>query len=304
MGKIIKMTNEKNTILAVLGATATGKTDFAIDLALKNNGEIVNCDSRQIYMEMLIGTASPSEEERKIVPHHLFNFLSPDEPFSASDYQIVAVNCIKRIWKKGKIPILVGGTGFYYSAVSDGLGEAGHSPKIAVKLHELLKEKGLDFMVQKLAELDPTCIETIDTNNSRRVLRAIEVVMLTQKPFGENKPVPPFPSAEFKPTILTIEDRSELHARIEKRIGAMFEAGLEKEVRILHENYGRNAPGLASIGYREWFDYFDGKINLKEVKEFIINHTRQYAKRQCTWFSKQPAQREEIKQEAFSLIRC
>ena len=128
--------NKQNTIYAVLGATASGKTDKAIELALEVDGEIVNCDSRQIYSEMIIGTASPSEEEKAQVKHHLFNFLSPTKKFSAADYQNVAVPCIKEILNRNKTPILTGGTGFYYSAIADGLGVAGHDAQKATELIE------------------------------------------------------------------------------------------------------------------------------------------------------------------------
>lgn len=287
------MNATQNRILAVLGPTASGKTGFAIRLAQDVGGEIVNCDSRQIYRELVIGTASPSDAERASAPHHLFNFLSPDKPFSAADYQKLACACIKEIWQRGKIPVLTGGTGFYYSAVADGLGEAGQSLALTEKLRALYAEKGLSYMVEMLAKLDKECVETIDTNNSRRVLRAIEVVTLTNKPFLQNKPVSPLEGAHFEPKVV-IADREVLHHRIERRVEEMFKDGLEKEVRDLLKKYDRNAPGLSSIGYKEWFDYFDGKQSCEKVKELIIIHTRQYAKRQCTWFSKQPPKRQEI----------
>ena len=275
--------NLENTIYAVLGATASGKTDKAIELALELDGEIVNCDSRQIYSEMIIGTASPTEDEKLKVKHHLFNFLSPTKKFSAADYQDIAVPCIKDILSRGKTPILTGGTGFYYSAVADGLGEAGSDPKKSKELSELLQKNGLDFMVERLRKIDPIAAQTIDIKNSRRVLRAIEIVETTGKPFAANKPVKPFPNIKFK-TILVERDRSVLHERISKRIDLMLKIGLLDEVDYLIKKYGKEAPGLNAIGYMEWFDYFDGKIKLEQARELVLIHTRQYAKRQCTWF--------------------
>ena len=275
--------NKQNTIYAVLGATASGKTDKAIELALEVDGEIVNCDSRQIYSEMIIGTASPSEEEKAQVKHHLFNFLSPTKKFSAADYQNVAVPCIKEILNRNKTPILTGGTGFYYSAIADGLGVAGHDAQKATELIEQLEKNGLDFMVEKLRKIDPIAAKNIDIKNSRRVLRAIEIIEATGKPFAANQPVKPFPNEIFKPVIVERE-RSVLHERIAKRIDLMIKSGLLDEVEYLIKKYGKEAPGLNAIGYSEWFDYFEGKISFEQAKEFVLIHTRQYAKRQCTWF--------------------
>ncbi len=271
-------------VLAVLGPTASGKTSIALKIAQKFNGIIINCDSRQIYEEMLIGTASPTAEEKKLVEHKLFNFVSPEQQFNASDYATLASQAIKEVWQNKQIPILVGGTGFYYSAVSEGLGEAGSDSALSNQLQKELDENGLPFMVSKLKKIDPEAAETIDINNSRRVLRAIEVVTSTGKPFSQNKPKQLLPEAEFCPIVVT-QPRKELHKRIELRIEQMFEEGLEKEVRHIIEKYGNDAAALSSIGYREWLDQ---NSNNEIIKEQILIHTRQYAKRQETWFRKKP----------------
>lgn len=271
-------------VIAVLGPTASGKTSIALKIAQKFNGIIINCDSRQIYEEMLIGTASPTEEEKKQVEHRLFNFVSPKLQFNASDYANLASQAIKEAWQKNKLPILVGGTGFYYSAVSEGLGEAGSDSALSKQLQKELEGNGLPYMVSKLQELDPEAAKTVDLNNSRRVLRAIEVVTSTGRPFSQNKPKQILPEAEFYPIVVT-QPREELHRRIELRIEQMFEEGLEKEVRHIIEKYGKDAAALSSIGYREWLDQnFDKEL----IKEQILIHTRQYAKRQETWFRKKP----------------
>ncbi len=274
-------------VLAILGPTASGKTSVAIEIAKKNNGVIINCDSRQIYKEMLIGTASPSDEEKEEVPHKLFNFLSPQLQFNASDYAKAASEAIKETWAESKLPILVGGTGFYYSAISEGLGEAGSDSDLANQLQRELDQKGLSYMVEKLGKLDSEATNTIDVNNSRRVLRAIEIVISTGKPFSENKPVSLLPEAVFHPVVVS-RTRELLHERIALRVKQMFEEGLENEVKHIIEKYGINAAAISSIGYREWLEFFEGKINLDEVKELILIHTRQYAKRQETWFRKKP----------------
>lgn len=279
--------DSKKPVLAVLGATASGKTALAMELARRYNCEIINCDSRQIYREMHIGTACPGEAEMGEIRHHLFDLISPIQSFSAADYAAAAADCIQTIWKNGKIPLLTGGTGFYYSAIAEGLGKAGHAPEKAEQLRKLLDQHGLDHMVNILKQLDPESTAFIDTSNPRRVLRAIEIVEITGRPFSENQPVSPLPAAEFYPIVVT-RPRAVLHEAIARRIDAMIDNGLQKEVRQLTEKFGRHANGLNSIGYHEWFAYFDGQADIAEIKEQIIIHTRQYAKRQETWFRRRP----------------
>ncbi len=283
------MANSKNNkiVLSILGPTASGKTSVALSVAKEFNGVIINCDSRQIYSEMIIGTASPTDEEKKQVPHKLFNFLSPKLQFNASDYAKYAVEEIKKLWSESKVPVLVGGTGFYYSALTEGLGEAGSDSDLASQLDKELNDKGLSYMVEKLRSLDSEAIKIVDINNSRRVLRAIEIITTTGRPFSQNKPKQLLPEAVFFPIVVS-RPRNILHERIAIRVKQMFEEGLENEVKNIIEKYGREAAALSSIGYREWFDYFDGLINLDQLEELIVIHTRQYAKRQETWFRKKP----------------
>lgn len=278
---------QKKPVLAVLGPTASGKTSLAIKIAKTFNCEIVNCDSRQIYREMRIGTARPDDTEMQQVPHHLFNLISPDQAFSAADYSEHACRVIKEIWQRNRIPLLTGGTGFYYAVVSEGLGEAGHNPELAEKLRVELETVGFESFVKKLLELDPEAGEMVDLKNPRRVLRAAEIVIGSKKPLSANRPVSPLPEAEFKAVVVT-RPRSILHENIARRVDQMICEGLEKEVSELIDRYGRSASGLNSIGYNEWFDYFDGRISPEQVREQIIIHTRQYAKRQETWFRRRP----------------
>ncbi|HPW60041.1 MAG TPA: tRNA (adenosine(37)-N6)-dimethylallyltransferase MiaA [Candidatus Rifleibacterium sp.] len=274
-------------VLAVLGPTASGKTALAIEIARRCDGEIVNCDSRQVYRGMQIGTASPSPEELQQVPHHLFNFLSPAENFSAADYALKAAEVCREIWGRKKIPLLTGGTGFYYAAIAEGLGDAGQNLQRAEELRKLLENRGLEYMVSMLQQLDPAAAAGIDTNNSRRVLRAIEIVETTGKPYAENRPVSLLTEADFFPVVVT-RAREELHRSIALRVDKMIADGLEAEVRQLVSKFGQQAPGLNSIGYQEWFANFNGAMTVAQVKELIIIHTRQYAKRQETWFRRRP----------------
>ncbi len=274
-------------VLAVLGPTASGKTALTLELAKRLDGVIINCDSRQIYEEMFIGTASPTKEEKQQADHRLFNFVSPLKQINAGDYAYAAADEIKKVWSEGRLPILAGGTGFYYSSVSEGLTEVSSDEKLASELEQQYKENGLEYMAAMLKQLDPEAGQNVDLNNPRRVLRAIEVVRITGKPFSQNQPKPLLPEAEFYPIVVT-RPREELHQRIEARIEQMLKEGLEKETLYIVNKYGRDAAALSSIGYREFLDYFDGKITLQEVKEQILFHTRQYAKRQETWFRKKP----------------
>lgn len=277
----------KKPVLAVLGPTASGKTSLALKIAQAYKCEIVNCDSRQIYREMLIGTAKPDNSQMQQVPHHLFDLINPDQAFSAADYSDLAVKVIKEIWQRGSIPLLTGGTGFYYAVVSEGLGEAGHDPAMAEQLRLEFEEKGLDHLVARLLELDPAAGQLIDLKNPRRVIRACEIAISTGRPLAANQPVSPLPEAEFKPLVVT-RPRAALHENIARRVDQMISDGLEQEVKALLKRYNRTASGLNSIGYSEWFDYFDGKSTIRQVREAIIIHTRQYAKRQETWFRRRP----------------
>ncbi len=277
----------KLPILAILGPTASGKSALAMELAELLGGEIVNCDSRQIYEGMNIGTAKPSAGEMQKVKHHLFNCITPDQEFSAGDYIKSAVPEIKKLWDKKKIPILTGGTGFYYSAISEGLSAIGNDEKLVSELNDTFREKGISELVKILNDVDPLAGQRIDINNPRRIIRAIEIVKISGRPLADAVPIPVLPMANFFPIVVS-RPREELHKRILVRIAKMIESGLEKEVKDLIKLYGTDAPGLKSIGYSEWIPFFENKIGINKVAEEILFHTRQYAKRQLTWFRKRP----------------
>ena len=274
-------------VIAILGPTASGKSSLALKVAKKFGCEIVNCDSRQVYKEMNIGTAKPGEKERQEIKHHLYDLITPDQKYSAGDYVNDASKTVKKISSHGHIPLLTGGTGFYFNAISQGLPKADKDPVIAKDLQKQYEAKGLKFLVQRLEKLDSQAYATIDLNNPRRVLRALEVILMTNKPFAENLPVKPLLNAVFLPVIVT-RPRLTLHNRIEKRVEQMFQMGLEKEVANLFEKYGSQAPGLNSIGYAEWIDYFSNRKKINEVFNEIVINSRQYARRQEIWFRKRP----------------
>ncbi|GAB4274693.1 MAG: tRNA (adenosine(37)-N6)-dimethylallyltransferase MiaA [Candidatus Rifleibacteriota bacterium] len=249
--------------------------------------EIINCDSRQIYQEMNIGTAKPDHEDFKQIRHHLFDIVKPDTRFNAGEYMLKATETIRQIIGRKKIPLLTGGTGFYYSAVSEGLPAFEGNPETAQMLQKIFEEKGLEELQNLLFLKDPEAYGNIDLMNPRRVIRALEIVIHTGRPFSMNRPEPPLKEAAFFPVVVS-RPREILHARIESRVDQMLKNGLEKEVKSLIKKYGETAPGLNSIGYSEWFPFFKGIIEIKQLREEIIVNSRQYAKRQETWFKKRP----------------
>lgn len=271
----------KEKLIVILGPTASGKTELAIKLAKEFNGEIISADSRQIYKEMDIGTAKPTEKEKKEVHHHLIDLKSPNEEFNVSLYKKVAIKKIKKVIKKGKIPFLVGGTGLYISAICDNLDFPGVPPN--KELREKLEKKDKEELFKIYKKLDPEGAKYIDKDNKRRLIRAIEVSKITKKSFWKQR-------KKRKPLfdILKIgikRNKEELEKRIEERVKKMIKIGLEKEARNLFQKYG-NIPSLETIGYQEWRDFFEGKKRKEEVIKEIILHTKQYTRRQMTWFKK------------------
>ncbi len=270
-------------IIVILGPTASGKTDLAIKLAKKFNGEIISADSRQIYKKMNIGTAKPSKKELEAVPHHLISIINPNQKFNVAVYKNLALKAIKEIQKSGKIPFLVGGTGLYIKTITNNISfPKVPANKILRKKLELKNEKEL-FKIYK--KLDSKGARFIDKNNKRRLIRAIEVSKITKQPFW-NQRQKQKPLFDF--LILGINlPKKELNKRIKIRVEKMLRAGLEKEAKKLIKKYGWKTSAIQTIGYQEWRDYFKNKISKKEVEEKIKLHTIQFTKRQMTWFSAQ-----------------
>jgi tRNA dimethylallyltransferase len=269
-------------LVVILGPTASGKTDLAIKLAKKFDGEIVSADSRQIYKGMDIGTAKPSKKEIRIIPHYLVGIIKPNQVFNVAIYKKLAIEKIKNIIKKKKLPFLVGGTGLYIKAVVENI----EFPRVTddKKLREKLENKTEKELFKIYKNLDSKGANLIDRKNKRRLIRAIEVCKATKKPFWEQRK-----KGEPLFNVLQIGiklQKGELKKRLEKRVEKMIASGLEKEVIALEKKYRSKTPPLKTIGYLEWQDYFKKKITKKELIEKIKLHTLQFTKRQMTWFNK------------------
>lgn len=277
------MTKSLPKLIVIVGPTASGKTDLAIKLAKKFDGEIISADSRQIYKEMSIGTAKPSKKELKTIPHHLIDIIKPNQDFSVAVYKNLALKAIEKSQKRKRVPFLVGGTGLYIQSIVDNI----NFPRIPAnrKLRKRLESKTEAELLKIYKKLDIRGTKIIDKKNKRRLIRAIEVSKITKKPFWEQrKKGEPL----FNVLIIGIKlPKKELEKRIKKRVEKMFRAGLRKEAKRLVKKYGWSISPLQTIGYQEWRDYFKKKIGKNEVKKQVILHTLQFTKRQMTWFKKQ-----------------
>jgi tRNA dimethylallyltransferase len=274
--------NNKPKLIIILGQTASGKTGLAIKLCQKYNGEIISADSRQIYQEMTIGTAKPNIEELKAAKHHLVDFIQPNYNFTLAEFIKLANQKIIDLHETNKLPILAGGTGLYLSAIVDNYDLP--KGKIDLGLRKRLEKKSNAELVEMLTELDPQSATTIDPNNTRRLIRALEYVIINQKSFIANQAVKQSPYDILQLGIKI--DKDILLKRINKRVDLMIEQGLVTEVKDLIAKYDKNLPSLRTIGYQEIIDHLEGKTGLEETIELIKVHTRQYAKRQMTWFKR------------------
>ncbi len=269
---------KKNKLIVILGPTAVGKTEFAIKLAKKFNGEIISADSKQVYKEMDIGTGKVSKKEMKGIPHYLLDIVSPKKHFSVAQYQKLAYKNINKILKKEKVPFLVGGSPFYIYSIVEGWTFPKMKPNW--KLRKKLEKKTKEELFAILKKLDKERAKTIEKENKRRLIRAIEIA----KTFGKIPKLKKNP--QFDCLLIGIKkQKDELKKRISKRVDKMIRLGLEKEVRKLVKKYGWN-PLLQTIGYGEWLPYFEEKISKNEVGEKIKENTFQFAKRQMTWFKR------------------
>ncbi len=277
--------------VAVVGPTASGKTALSLALARHLPIEIISCDSMQIYRQMDVGTAKATEAERARVPHHMIDVCDACEPYSAADYGEDAYACAKDIASRGRIPLFWGGTGLYLDAAVTARHSLalGADPKIReALLREAETEEGRDHLYARLSRIDPASADAIPRGNIRRVIRALEVYETTGRTKSElDAESATLPKRiELFTVLLDFEDRSALYRRIEQRVDAMLENGLEAEARLLCERglLKKDTTAGQAIGYKEFCDYFDGIITLDEVRERIVVATRRYAKRQLTWF--------------------
>lgn len=277
----------KEKILAVVGPTASGKTSLSIELAKAHNGEIISADSMQIYKGMSIATAKPDIEEMQGIRHHLIDFLDPDETFSVSEYVKLANEAAEDIISRGKIPILCGGTGLYVRSFLENIqfSEEKNDPQLREHLTERYKNEGGEKLLEELKEFDPETAAVLLPSNSKRIIRAMEIFILTGITMSESvKKSKSIPSPYEKTVIgITFADREKLYQRINKRVDIMLENGLLEETEKFYQRE-KGLTASAAIGYKELKPYLDGKLTLDEAVENLKRETRRYAKRQLTWF--------------------
>ena len=272
-------------LILLVGPTAVGKTEIAIQLAERINGEIVSADSRLFYSGMDIGTAKPTREEQKRVRHHLIDIANPDEILSLAVFQKMATDAIADIHSRGKLPLLVGGTGQYVRAVTEGWKPPEVKPdeRLRSDLEKEKEEKGGDFLYQKLKSLDPEAAQNIDPRNVRRTIRALEVIMTTGKKFSEQRGQRESPYHFL--TIGLTRPRTELYARIDARIESMFANRLLDEVKgLIAKGYSSDLPPMSAIGYRECVSVIEGQMSIEQAKVEMRRATRIFVRRQGNWF--------------------
>ncbi len=277
--------SERLPLVVILGPTAVGKTDLALQLAERLQGEIISADSRLFYRGMDIGTAKPSLEERRRVPHHLIDVAQPDEVWSLATFGQQAQEAIADIHARGRLPFLVGGTGQYLRAVVQGWQppEIEPDPRLRVALDAWAAEIGWQGLHARLAVLDPLAAAAIDGRNLRRTVRALEVILTSGRRFSEQRRSGPSPYRLLQ--LGLIRPRPELYARIDARIAAMFRAGLVAEVQgLLDQGYAPGLPALSAIGYREVIAALQGQYSLDEAQRQIERNTRTFVRRQANWF--------------------
>lgn len=287
-------------LILVVGPTAVGKTDLCLNLAKNFDTEILSCDSRQFYREMEIGTAKPSQEVLNQIPHHFINSLSIWEDYDVKKFEQEAIEVLDRLFKKKKAVIMTGGSGLFADAITEGLDEMPEIPrKFRMEVIREFEEKGLEFLQQELARLDPVYFAQVDQKNPQRLMRGIEVVRATGKPFSsfrqKIKVQRPFQTIK----IGLDRDRAELYQRIDQRMDEMIKLGLAEEAQKLFPHRHLNA--LQTVGYQEIFRYLEGEYSWEEAVRLLKRNSRRYAKRQLTWFRRDaeirwfhPDEKEEI----------
>ena len=285
---------EKIPVIAVVGPTATGKTALGIGLARRFGGEIVSCDSMQIYRGLPIGTAQPDQGELAQAPHHLVGFLDVGEPFSVSDYVNLAGRTITEIAGRGKLPILVGGTGLYARSLLRGFSfeESARDESLREALFRQAEEQGPEALYRRLQEQDPVAAGEIHPHNVKRVIRALEYIQLSGEPFSRQAARSKEAQSPYRYVMLVLgfRDRQKLYQRIDRRVDRMLELGLLREAEDFYRRCkeGGTPPTAAqAIGYKELFPYFAGEVPLEQAVEDIKRESRRYAKRQITWFARE-----------------
>jgi tRNA dimethylallyltransferase len=275
----------KPLLILIVGPTAVGKTELAIQLAERLNGEIVSADSRLFYRGMDIGTAKPTREEQARVPHHLIDIANPDEILSLAVFQQKAREAMADIHTRNKIPFLVGGTGQYIRAVTEGWTPPEVEPdeRLRSELEKMKEERGIHWLHDKLRNLDPKAAQKIDPRNYRRTIRALEVVLTTGKRFSEQRGQSESPYRLI--TVGLTRPRPELYERVDQRIDLMFANGFLEEVKgLLAARYSPSLPTMSAIGYRECIRVINGELSEEKAKAEIRRATRVFVRRQANWF--------------------
>ncbi|MEN6461690.1 MAG: tRNA (adenosine(37)-N6)-dimethylallyltransferase MiaA [Syntrophomonas sp.] len=274
-------------LAAVVGPTAAGKTDISLELARRLNGEIISCDSMQVYRGMDIGTAKVSIQERSLVPHHMIDLVDPDYNFTVADYQKITKELIKTINSRGKIPILVGGTGLYYQSVVDDYNFFPIEYQINArrKWETICDQKGLDYLYKYLQEVDPEYANVISCNDQKRIIRALEVFYLTGEQFSRFQVKN---TGKYNLAVVGVFlERPQLYYRIEERVDQMLDNGLLEEVKYLRaKGYDVTLKSMQALGYKQVFYFLEGMVTWDEMVKEIKRETRRFAKRQFTWFNK------------------
>lgn len=280
---------QKNKVIVICGPTASGKTALSIELAKKINGEIVSCDSMQIYKDMDIGTAKPTVEEMQGIKHYLIGYVSPEERYSVADYKRDAKNAIREIIEKGKMPIVVGGTGLYIDSLIYEIEyqDIKLDEEYRKKLEEEAQKNGLEELYKKAKQIDEKAIEKISPNDKKRILRILEIYHATGKTKTQQEIESRKKEVEYDYKVYALNwDRQKLYDRINKRVDLMIEQGLIDEVKNILKKYKKFPTAMQGLGYKEVVDYLNGVLTKEEMVEKIKMETRRYAKRQLTWFRK------------------
>ena len=282
---------EKDRLVVIVGPTASGKTELAVRLAERFDGEIVSADSMQVYRGMDIGTAKPSQELLRRVPHHLLDIVSPDANFTASDFRREAAAAISDIHRRGRRAFMVGGTGLYIRALLQGLVDSPSGDEaIRLELQALAESVGNEELLRRLAAVDPETAGRLHPNDRLRIIRALEVYRQTGRPMSGFRSEHGFAESHYNCLkIGLVVERQELYRRVDSRVEEMIERGLIAEVRgLLEAGLNREMKALRSIGYKEICAYLAGECSLDEAVRLIKRDTRHYAKRQMTWFNRDP----------------
>lgn len=281
----------KPRVVAVGGPTASGKTALSVALARAFDGEIINADSMQIYKNLDVGTAKPSAEERQGIPHYLLDFLSPETPYSVADFTAAADPLIRDITARGRLPLVVGGTGLYITSLLSGMAFAPEKtdPAIRARLQARADTEGGAALYAELQRIDPDYAAQVHPNNLPRVIRALELFEATGRRMSDQRREARPAEAPYHALCLclTCRDRAVLYSRIDRRVDEMVENGVLDEARQVYDHRDAYRTAAQAIGYKEFFPYFEGTANLTECTERLKQATRNYAKRQLTWFRRQ-----------------